>query len=62
VIPFIRDEKQLANYLRQNGADYLMTFPGWYPDLIENLSIVYQSDGKFSPAAGGENMAVYLWK
>ncbi len=62
VIPFIRDEKKLANYLDQNDAGYLMTFPGWYPELINHLSPVYQSNGKFSPAAGGENMAVFLWK
>ncbi len=62
VIPFIRDEKKLADYLDQNGADFLMTFPGWYPELVKNLTPVYQSNGKFSPAAGGENMAVYVWK
>ncbi len=62
VSPFIRDEKQLAAYLNQNGADYLMTFPDWYRDLVRNITPVYQSSGKFSPAAGGENMAVYLWK
>ncbi len=62
VIPFIRDEKQLANYLHHNGAGYLMTFPGWYPELTKNIPLVYQSEGKFSPASGGENMAIYLWK
>ncbi len=62
VIPIIRDEKQLAAYLNQNGADYLMTFPGWYDELVKNKPIVYQTTGTYSPAAGGENMAVYLWK
>ncbi len=62
VIPFIRDEKKLADYLNENRAAYLMTFPGWYPGLVKDLSPIYQSNGKFSPAAGGENMAVYLWK
>ncbi len=62
VIPFIRDEAKLAQYISQNHADYLMTFPDWYPGLVKNSLLVYQSNGKYSPAAGGENMALYEWK
>jgi hypothetical protein len=47
-----------------------MTFPGWYPHLVQSLSApkVYPSLGmtapSFSVAAGGENMVVYRlsWK
>jgi hypothetical protein len=28
VIPFIRDEKAIREYLNRSGADYLVTFPG----------------------------------
>jgi hypothetical protein len=61
VIPFLRDEARLAEYLTSRGADYLMTFPGWYPRLVEGRAPVYQSVSPYSPAAGGENMAVYRW-
>jgi hypothetical protein len=61
VIPFIRDEAQLAAYLDRRGAAYLVTFPGWYPRLVIGRERVYQSGGLFSPDAGGENMVVYRW-
>lgn len=62
VIPFIRDEEQLAEYLDENGADYLVTFPGWYPRLVMRGEKVYQTGGKYAPRSGGENMAVYDWR
>jgi len=61
VIPFLRDEARLAAYLQAHGADYLMTFPGWYPGLVEGRTPVYRSTAAYAPAAGGENMAVYPW-
>jgi hypothetical protein len=61
VIPFVRDEARLAAHLQARGADYLMTFPGWYPQLVEGRAPVYQSTAPYAPAAGGENMAVYPW-
>jgi cytochrome c-type biogenesis protein CcmE len=59
VIPFIRDEPRLGAWLTDQGAKYLVTFPGWYPDLTRNLQPVYQTGGKFSQAFDGENMLVY---
>lgn len=62
VIPIMRDENALAGFLEENGADYLMTFPGWYPELVGNATErVYLSDAQFSIIAGGENMTVYRW-
>lgn len=61
VTPFLRDETRLAEYLDARQADYLMTFPGWYPTLVEGRTPAFQSDAPYSPAAGGENMAVYPW-
>ncbi len=61
VIPFIRDEEALSQYLTENEADYLMTFPGWYPSLVQQAERVYLTAAEFSPRAGGENMAVYRW-
>lgn len=62
VIPFIRDEPQLGAWLTTAQADYLMTFPGWYPILVAPLGPpIFQTNAPYSPAAGGENMALYRW-
>jgi hypothetical protein len=61
VVPFIRDEEQLSAYITERGADYLMTFPGWYPRLSLIGEPLYQSDGQYSPQAGGENMEILRW-
>lgn len=61
VVPILRDEAALARYLNEHQADYLMTFPGWYPQLVQQADLVYTTGGTYSPAAGGENMAVYRW-
>lgn len=62
VIPFIRDETQLAGYLDENGAVYLVTFPGWYEKLEEGKTLIWQSEGRFAVEQGGENIAIYRWK
>jgi hypothetical protein len=62
VIPFIRDETQLARFMDQQGADYLTTFPRWYPNLTRQAQPIHTSGGSFSPASGGENMQVYRWR
>lgn len=61
IIPIIRNEEELKRYLDQQHAAYLMTFPDWYSQLNQGLKIVYTSTGKYSPAAGGENMTIYRW-
>jgi hypothetical protein len=61
VIPFIRNESRLGAYLDDQGADYLVTFPGWYPQLTSRADILYETSGQIAPALGAENMAVYHW-
>ena len=61
VIPFIRDERALALHLDQNQVDLLVTFPGWYPELVRGREALYQTQGSISRELGGENMAVYRW-
>jgi hypothetical protein len=61
VIPFIRDETALERYLDAQNADYLVTFPDWYPILSSEGERIFQASGQYSPAQGGENMAVYRW-
>ncbi|MBV6395483.1 MAG: hypothetical protein HFACDABA_01059 [Anaerolineales bacterium] len=61
VIPFLRDETQLAAYLDARGADYLIVFPHVYPGLTASLDTVFAGTGMFGPALGGENLIVYRW-
>ena len=61
VIPFIRDEEQLEQFITGKNADYIVIFPGWYKRLHRNKEMLYQTNGVFSPAAGGQNMAIYQW-
>ena len=61
VIPFMRDESQLAVFLNQRKANYLIAFPAFYPDLTRGLQPVFVSGGKFAPAIQEKNMAVYDW-
>jgi hypothetical protein len=61
VIPFIRDEAALERYLDAKNADYLVTFPDWYPILSAKGEKIFQTTSQYSPAQGGENMAVYRW-
>ena len=62
VIPIMRDEAALATFLDARGADYLMTFPGWYPLLVERAELIYTTDAAYSIEAGGENIAIYRWR
>jgi hypothetical protein len=63
VIPFIRDEPRIAEYLDQQGAGYLIAFPGFYPVLTENAEVVFTSNSVITQKIfEEENMAVYLWK
>lgn len=61
VIPFMRDEGQLKAFIQARKAAYLVTFPGWYPQLTADpcFTPAYQSAAGWSPAAGGEHMVVY---
>jgi hypothetical protein len=62
VIPFIRDEQKLKDFLNEQDASYLVTFPGWYPELTQQRAPLFRSQSDFSRAMGGENLAVYRWK
>ncbi len=62
VIPFIRNEQKLAYYIDQENADYLVSFPDWYPVLTQKLIPVYQSNSPYSTLFDMENMVIFLWK
>jgi hypothetical protein len=61
VIPFLRDESRIADYLNQRGADYFIAFPSLYPELAARSQMVYSTNGAISPMLGGENLSVYRW-
>jgi hypothetical protein len=57
VIPFIRDEAKLREWIRVKGAQYLVTFPDWYPQLSASPDRVelFSGNSVYSPA----HMTVY---
>ncbi len=55
VIPFIRDEAQLGQWMQAKGAYYFVTFPRWYPQLATRWPPVFAGNSPFSP----EHMTVY---
>jgi hypothetical protein len=61
VIPILRDESLLGKYLDDHGVDYLVTFPGWYPDLTNQAELIFTTEGAIAPSLDYENMAVYRW-
>jgi hypothetical protein len=61
VIPFIRDEDKLAQFLDTQNAKYLIAFPEFYPLLSDMAQPAYITDG-IGPELGGENMVVYHWR
>ena len=62
IIPIIRNEKELGLYLDTHGADYLMTFPGWYLDLAKGKDKAYDSNEQGGSAVSADPMTVYYWK
>lgn len=61
VIPFIRDEFKIEQYLNDHQVQYLITFPGWYPYLSSLGEAIYQSNSSIAVDLGGENMVIYRW-
>jgi hypothetical protein len=62
VVPFIRDEVWLAEYLDSNSVDYLIAFPGLYPQLTLRREPLFVAGLEFEPLHFDENMQVYRWK
>ncbi len=59
VIPIIRDEDALLRFAIEAGAEYLVTFPGWYPTISRQLVQVYSTNSLWAIQAGHDNMKVY---
>jgi hypothetical protein len=61
VIPFIRNEGRLREYLFSRQATFVVVFPGWYPafDADPRFVPAYQTNCAVTRAAGEKNMIVY---
>ena len=61
IIPFIRDESRLLDFVQERGAKYLVTFPSWYPHMVQNphLVPVYRTNCQWTVKMGHDNMVVY---
>jgi hypothetical protein len=57
VIPFIRNEPRIADHLYAQGAQYLVIFPDWYPQLSMQAELLFQAP----EVNGAPGMAVYRW-
>ncbi|HZM22525.1 MAG TPA: hypothetical protein VFC02_12325 [Anaerolineales bacterium] len=62
VVPFIRNEDQLAEYLNTNSADYLIVFVSDYPNLTSQRMPVFVAGLEYDPVGIENNMKVYKWK
>ena len=65
VIPFLTEEKMLADYVRKSKADYLVTAPGWpYSALTQtdDATEVYTTGFVGSLNQGVNNMTIYVLK
>ncbi|HKJ37402.1 MAG TPA: hypothetical protein VJ972_01385, partial [Anaerolineales bacterium] len=59
VVPFIRDETRLSEYLDGQDAQYLVTFPSWYPQLTAGNSQIFDAHDNNFPNANV--MTIYRW-
>jgi hypothetical protein len=61
VIPFIRDENRLRDYLLARNAMFVIVFPDWYATLTSDPRFVpvFQTDCAVTREAGEKNMVVY---
>jgi hypothetical protein len=61
VIPFIRDEKRLRDFLLSRHTDYIIVFPDWYTSFRTDSDLlpVHQTNCIITREAGGTNMIVY---
>ena len=62
VVPFIRDEARLAEYLDENLVDYLITFPSFYPQLTSQRQSVFEAGLDHELAQFEEHIQVFRWR
>jgi hypothetical protein len=60
VVPFIRNEAELAEYLDASYAEFLIPFPSWYPQMVKGKELIFEAGDDAFPFM--DNMGVYVWK
>ncbi len=60
LIPHVRDPDRLVAELRRRGADYLVFFPAWYPNLVgrPDLPVVFEIRTAYARRLGGDDFIV----
>ncbi|MDL1896941.1 hypothetical protein FBQ82_11740 [Anaerolineae bacterium CFX7] len=61
VIPFMRDETKLLEWMRARGARYAVFFPTWYPQIAHDARVheIFSTDCATTRGMGEENLRVY---
>lgn len=61
VMPVIRNESALGNRIRSREAEYLVAFPEWYPELVQQpwLEPVVQQTCDQTQRSGRDSMVIY---
>ena len=62
VVPFIRDEDRLAEYLVAKSADYVIVFASDYPNLTSQQTPLFIAGLEYDPVGIENDMHVYKWK
>jgi hypothetical protein len=62
VVPFIRDEARLAEYLDSKSVNYLITFPSFYPQLTSQAELLFEAGPEVGQPQFDENMQVFRWR
>lgn len=62
VVDFIRDQPKLAEYLDSRSVDYLIAFPGLYPQLTAGRESLFEAGLQLEPLHFEENMHVFRWR
>ncbi len=61
VIPFIRDEAQISNWLDHRQANYLVILSGWYEKLPAGKKHLFQANGQYYSVGQGPHVLIYQW-
>jgi hypothetical protein len=61
VIPFMSDEAKVWAFVRERGAEYLITYPGWCPGFTREVTLtpVFQTGALCDPRKPNFSMTVY---
>jgi hypothetical protein len=62
IVPFIRDEARLAEYLDLQSVDYLVTLPSFYPQLTSQKELLFEAGPDVGQPQFDENMQVFRWR